>query len=41
MAVTDSVSERLLRLPLYFDLGKLQVARIVAAIAQFFDGRSA
>jgi len=37
MTVTDSVSARLLRLPLYYELGKLQVARILAAITEFFD----
>jgi len=41
MTVTDSVSERLLRLPLYYELGKPQVARIVAAITVFFEGRPA
>jgi len=35
------VSERLLRLPLYYELGKPQVARIVAAITGFFEGRPA
>jgi dTDP-4-amino-4,6-dideoxygalactose transaminase len=41
MAVTDDVSERLLRLPLYFELTESEVAGIVAAIAEFFDGRPA
>jgi dTDP-4-amino-4,6-dideoxygalactose transaminase len=39
MAVTDDVSARLLRLPLYHDLTESEVADIVAAIAEFFDGR--
>ncbi|MGH8703235.1 MAG: dTDP-4-amino-4,6-dideoxygalactose transaminase, partial [Burkholderiales bacterium] len=41
MTVTDDVSERLLRLPLYYDLTEADVAGIVAAIAEFFDGRPA
>jgi dTDP-4-amino-4,6-dideoxygalactose transaminase len=41
MTVTDGVSERLLRLPLYYDLTDADVAGIVAAIAEFFDGRAA
>jgi dTDP-4-amino-4,6-dideoxygalactose transaminase len=41
MTVTDGVSERLLRLPLYYDLTDTDVAGIVAAIAEFFDGRAA
>ena len=36
MAVTDDVSNRLLRLPLYFGLGEPEVAEIVAAISVFF-----
>jgi len=41
MTVTDGVSERLLRLPLYYDLTKAQVAGIVAAIVEFFGSRPA
>jgi dTDP-4-amino-4,6-dideoxygalactose transaminase len=41
MTVTDEVSERLLRLPLYYELTESEVARIVASIAEFFDGRPA
>jgi dTDP-4-amino-4,6-dideoxygalactose transaminase len=41
MTVTDGVSERLLRLPLYYDLTEAEVAGIVAVIAEFFDGRPA
>ncbi len=36
MTVTDDVSDRLLRLPLYFGLGEPEAAQIVAAIAAFF-----
>ena len=41
MAVTDDVSERLLRLPLYYELSESEVAGISAAIAEYFDGRPA
>ena len=41
MTVTDGVSERLLRLPLYYDLTEAGVAGIVAAIVEFFDSRPA
>lgn len=41
MPVTDGVSERLLRLPLYYDLTEAEVAGIVAAIAEFFGSRPA
>jgi len=41
MTVTDGVSERLLRLPLYYDLTEAEVAGIVAAIAEFFGSRPA
>lgn len=41
MTVTQDVSERLLRLPLYYGLADADVAEIVAAIAAFFDGRPA
>ena len=41
MAVTDDVSERLLRLPLYYELSESEVAGIVVAIAEFFVGRPA
>ena len=41
MTVTDDVSARLLRLPLYYDLTEADVTGIVAAIAAFFDGRGA
>lgn len=41
MTVTDEVSERLLRLPLYYELSESEVAGISAAIAEFFDGRPA
>jgi dTDP-4-amino-4,6-dideoxygalactose transaminase len=41
MTVTDDVSERLLRLPLYYDLTEAEVAGIVAAIVEFFSGRPA
>jgi dTDP-4-amino-4,6-dideoxygalactose transaminase len=37
MTVTDDVSERLLRLPLYYDLADTDVAGIVASIAEFFE----
>ncbi|MBM3358595.1 MAG: dTDP-4-amino-4,6-dideoxygalactose transaminase [Betaproteobacteria bacterium] len=36
MTVTEDVSERLLRLPLYFDLEERNVGEIVAAIGDFF-----
>ncbi|HEX9684396.1 MAG TPA: dTDP-4-amino-4,6-dideoxygalactose transaminase [Burkholderiales bacterium] len=39
MTVTDDVSARLLRLPLYYDLTEADVTGIVAAIAAFFDAR--
>jgi dTDP-4-amino-4,6-dideoxygalactose transaminase len=38
MAVTDSVSNRLLRLPLYYGLTEVEAAEIVAAITEFFGG---
>ena len=38
MAVTDSVSNRLLRLPLYYGLTEVEAAGIVAAITEFFGG---
>jgi dTDP-4-amino-4,6-dideoxygalactose transaminase len=38
MAVTDGVSDRLLRLPLYYGLAEAEAAGIVAAIAEFFGG---
>jgi dTDP-4-amino-4,6-dideoxygalactose transaminase len=41
MTVTDDVSERLLRLPLYYGLTDTDVAAIVASIAEFFGGRPA
>ncbi len=41
MTVTDDVSERLLRLPLYYTLADSDVAQIVSAIAAFFHGRPA
>jgi dTDP-4-amino-4,6-dideoxygalactose transaminase len=41
MTVTDGVSDRLLRLPLYYDLTEAEVAGIVAAIVEFFSGRPA
>jgi dTDP-4-amino-4,6-dideoxygalactose transaminase len=41
MTVTDGVSERLLRLPLYYELTEAEVAGIVAAIVEFFDSRPA
>jgi len=40
MTVTDDVSARLLRLPLYYGLTEAEVGEIVAAIAEFFDGRA-
>ena len=36
MTVTDDVSDRLLRLPLFYELTEAQVAEITAAIAAFF-----
>ena len=41
MTVTDDVSDRLLRLPLYYGLTDTDVAGIVAAITEFFGGRPA
>jgi dTDP-4-amino-4,6-dideoxygalactose transaminase len=41
MTVTDDVSERLLRLPLYYGLTEDEVAGIVAAIEEFFGSRAA
>jgi dTDP-4-amino-4,6-dideoxygalactose transaminase len=41
LPVTDDISDRLLRLPLYYDLLVVEVAGIVAAIAEFFGARSA
>jgi dTDP-4-amino-4,6-dideoxygalactose transaminase len=41
MTVTDDVSDRLLRLPLFYDLSESEVVAIVAAIADFFGGRPA
>ena len=40
MTVTDDVSARLLRLPLYYGLSEAEVGEIVAAIAEFFHGRA-
>jgi dTDP-4-amino-4,6-dideoxygalactose transaminase len=39
MTVTDSVSDRLLRLPLYYGLTEAEAAGIVAAITEFFGER--
>lgn len=39
LPVTDDVSARLLRLPLYHDLGQADVARVAAAIEDFFATR--
>ena len=39
MTVTDDVSSRLLRLPLYFELGEDDVRHIVEAVRGFFDGQ--
>jgi dTDP-4-amino-4,6-dideoxygalactose transaminase len=36
MAVTDDVAGRLLRLPLYYELGDDELAQVVAAIREFF-----
>jgi dTDP-4-amino-4,6-dideoxygalactose transaminase len=36
LPVTDSVSSRLLRLPLYLELGDADVARVVRAVGNFF-----
>ena len=41
MTVTDGVSERLLRLPLYYDLTESEVAGIIAVIVEFFNSRPA
>lgn len=41
MTVTDGVSERLLRLPLFYELTEADVVGIVAAIVEFFDSRPA
>jgi dTDP-4-amino-4,6-dideoxygalactose transaminase len=41
MTVTEDVSERLLRLPLYFDLEERNVGEIVAAIGEFFGASDA
>ena len=36
MKVTDDISERLLRLPLHYEMDDADVARISAAILEFF-----
>ena len=36
LPVTDDLSSRLLRLPLYLELGDADVARIVRAVGNFF-----
>ncbi len=36
MAVTDSISSRLLRLPMYLELADAEVARVVAEVGRFF-----
>jgi dTDP-4-amino-4,6-dideoxygalactose transaminase len=41
LTVTEGVSDRLLRLPLYYGLTEGEAAGIVAAIAEFFDGKPA
>lgn len=41
MTVTDGVSDRLLRLPLYYGLADAEAAGIVAAITEFFGGSPA
>jgi dTDP-4-amino-4,6-dideoxygalactose transaminase len=41
MTVTDGVSARLLRLPLYYGLTEDEVAGIVAAVEEFFGSRAA
>jgi dTDP-4-amino-4,6-dideoxygalactose transaminase len=38
MTVTDDISERLLRLPLYHDLAEDDAARIAEAVTAFFEG---
>ena len=38
LPVTESVSDRLLRLPIYFDLTDTQVDDVASAIWRFFDG---
>ena len=40
MPVTEDISERLLRLPLYFELLENEVARIIEQVRSFFVGRS-
>ena len=39
MAVTDAVSDRLVRLPLYLDLEPADLAQITCAVGSFFSGR--
>ena len=41
MEVTDDVSQRLLRLPLFYELNEADVHRIVESIETFFIGRTA
>jgi dTDP-4-amino-4,6-dideoxygalactose transaminase len=36
MRVTDDLNERLLRLPLHYEMGDEDVARVSAAIHEFF-----
>ena len=37
LPITDSVSERLVRLPLYFEITPAEQSRVVAALLEFFD----
>lgn len=39
LAHTDAVSERLLRLPLYYEMTETDVERVVAAVRNFFQGK--
>jgi dTDP-4-amino-4,6-dideoxygalactose transaminase len=40
LPVTEDVSDRLLRLPIYFDLTDAQVDEVASAIWSFFRGRT-
>lgn len=39
MTVTDSVADRLLRLPLYYEMGEAEVNRVVEGVVSFFQGK--
>jgi dTDP-4-amino-4,6-dideoxygalactose transaminase len=39
MKVTDDISDRLLRLPIYFGISDAEVDAVIDAVSQFFSAR--